>query len=131
MAYSNYTLQATANDGHVDNVAYLQYLDDARKEWYRYCTQNDVEAMVVHLNASYKQEMFDGEKVRIQSTLNRVGNTSFVLNQTMYNKIEEVVFQAEVVLCTVDIKTRRKVRVPDVIRELLDTNILLNELIHQ
>lgn len=124
MATTEKSIFTPAGSGHVNNVQYLEFLEMARKDWYHYCLSIGVEAMVVHINADYKKEVFGNEQLRIRTVLDRIGNTSFTLHQTIYHSENEPVLNADVTLVTVDRETRTKCTVPDTFRELLHTESL-------
>jgi thioesterase-3 len=126
LAYSELTIVAESNRGHVNNVKLADYLDQARKDWYHYCILLGVEAVVVHIGVDYKKEVFNNEKLMIHTCIERVGNTSFTLQQTILNNQKELMVSAEVVLTTINRQTRGKVTVPDEVRKLLRTNAVLN-----
>ena len=117
---------AETKTAHVNNVALFDYLDEARKKWYHYSILNGVESVVVHIGINYKREVFNQNKLVVRTTLARVGNTSYMLNQTIVNHLEELVVSAEVVLTTINRQTRTKVKVPQGIRSLLDQEILVD-----
>jgi hypothetical protein len=52
---------AETNRGHVNNVKLVDYLDEARKDWYHYCILLGVEAVVVHIGTDFKKEVFNNE----------------------------------------------------------------------
>lgn len=79
-----------------------------------------VESVLVHISADFKKEIFPRDKLRIRTGLERVGNTSFTLRQTVMNQRNEQVVSAEVVLATIDRQKRTKVTVSDEIRNLKD-----------
>jgi YbgC/YbaW family acyl-CoA thioester hydrolase len=111
-------------NGHVNNAKYLEYLEWGREDWYEqlgldYYTlkQMGFLTVVVHISADYRREALQNDRLRIRTVVDRVGNTSFVMKQTIDNQRGERVMDAEVVLVTIDPVTRQKVRVPDVIRQ--------------
>mgnify|MGYP001233681313 CR=1 FL=1 len=112
---------AKAKGNHVNNVTYLEYLETTRKKLYAYCISLGVEAMVVNINASYHHEVFNNELLTIETTIEKVGNTSITLSQDLYTEKNIKAVSATVVLVTVNQETREKVRVPDEIRELAKT----------
>lgn len=112
---------AKAKGNHVNNVTYLEYLETARKELYARCISLGVEAMVVNVNANYHHEVFNNELLTIETTIEKVGNTSITLSQDLYTEKNIKAVSATVVLVTVNQETREKVRVPDGIRELAKT----------
>ena len=127
LAYSELFIVAEANRGHVSNVKLFEYLDEGRKWWYRYCVSLGVEAVVVHIEVDYKKEVFNHDRLWVQTSLERIGNTSFTLKQTMTNEQQERMVAAEVVLTTINRQTRRKVLVPDEVRNLLNSDSNLTE----
>lgn len=115
---------AKASGNHVNNVMYLEYLEIARRELYAHCISLGVEAMVAHIRADYKKEVFNRETLTIHSTIEKVGNTSITLKQEMLTEGGELAVSATVVLVTVNQQSRQKVRVPDEIRELNKQNVI-------
>ncbi|MBU8907568.1 acyl-CoA thioesterase [Desertibacillus haloalkaliphilus] len=119
MAYSKLHIKAETTSDHINNVMYMEYLEKARKVWYQFCLSHDVRAMVVNINADYKREMFDQERLTIHTETERVGRTSFTLKQTIINEENELVLSANAVLAVVDRQTKAKTHVPQAIRELV------------
>ncbi|MCM3584194.1 acyl-CoA thioesterase [Mesobacillus maritimus] len=126
MAYSEMKIVAKTNKAHVNNVLLFEYLDQARQDWYRFSIKTGVESVVVHAGVSYKKEVFNHNQLLIQTTLDRIGNTSYTLKQNMINHLNELVVTAEVVLTTINRQTRMKVNVPEAFHTLLKENINLN-----
>lgn len=129
LTYSVLNIVAETESGHVSNVKLIDYLDQARKDWYHYCILLGVEAVVVHIGADFKKEVFNHEKLLIRTWLKSVGNTSFTLKQTVVNEHKELVVSADVVLTTIHRQMREKVTVPEGIRRLLKGDDVL-ELSH-
>ncbi|MFB6469464.1 acyl-CoA thioesterase [Cytobacillus sp. Hz8] len=125
MAYSEWHLVAKTKSYHVSNVKLLDYLDQARTEWYHFCKGLGVEAVVVHISADYKKEVFDGDPIMIRTWMERVGNTSFAIKQIMEREPLERIVEAEVILTTIDCQSRIKVSVPFEVRQLLHQDINL------
>lgn len=117
MAYTELQLTTKTEKFHVNNVKLLQYLDEARRPWYSFCYSLGVEAVVVHIEADYKKEVFNDEELTIRTTLERLGNTSFTLKQSIRNASEELVLNALVVLATIDRETRTKTTLPSELRD--------------
>jgi thioesterase-3 len=113
-------------NGHVNNAKFLEYLEWGREDWYEQ-HQLDYETLkalgavtvVVHVSANYRREAVQNDRLRIQTQLSEVGNTSFRMKQWIYNQRDELVLDAEFVIVTVDPVTHQKVRVPDAIRSQL------------
>ena len=110
-------------NGHVNNAKYLEYLEWGREDWYEQLgldydvlKRMGIVTVVAHVSADYKKEAVQNDNLTIRSWLDHVGNTSFVMKQTIVNQRGELVVQAEFVIVTIDPETRQKVRVPDEIR---------------
>lgn len=125
MTYTELNIVAETSGFHVNNVKMFGYLDQARFTWYEYCKSHGFEAVVVHVRADFKKELFDQEKLYIRTWLDRIGNTSFTLKQTVKDDQSQDVSLAEVVLTTIDCETRKKITVPNEVRELLHKDIIL------
>ncbi|MGG1660004.1 acyl-CoA thioesterase [Brevibacillus sp. NRS-1366] len=102
--------------GHVNNVKYLEFLEAARKSWYEYFTSLGFVSFMAHLRVNYKKEGFLHDRLRIYTVLHHVGNTSFILKQTINNQRSEVVLEAEATFVSIDVETGMKIRVPDELR---------------
>lgn len=126
MAFSEMEIIAESSKFHVSNVQMYQYLDEARKDWYHYCILMGVEAVLVHISADFRKEIFNQDLLRIRTWLERVGNTSFTLKQTVMNQGNDLIVSAEVVLATIDRQKRTKVTVPDQVRSLIHTDSVLD-----
>lgn len=126
MAFTEMEIIAESSKFHVSNVQMYQYLDEARKDWYHYCILVSVEAVLVHISADFKKEVFNQDRLRIRTWLERVGNTSFALKQTVMNQGDLPIVSAEVVLATIDREKRTKVTVPDQVRSLIHDDSVLD-----
>lgn len=127
MTFTEMEVIAESRHGHVSNVKLYEYLDQARKDWYHYCSLLGVEAVAVHISVDYKKEVFQDDRLFITTTLERVGNTSFTLLQKIIRDDESLVVSAQAVLTTIDRNTRGKVSVPDEVRSLLKKDTRLDE----
>lgn len=128
MTYSELELVAQTSKGHVSNVKLFDYFDQARMEWYRFCIDQGVEAVAVHISVDYKKEVFNNDSLIVRTWLERVGNTSFTLMQRMENTLGNQIASAEVVLTTINRQTRIKTAVPQGVRDLLhqDAELVTN-----
>jgi thioesterase III len=114
-------------NGHVNNAKFLEYLEWGREDWYEKCglyydvlKELGIVTVVVHVVADYLREAVQNDKLRIQTNLKSIGNTSFVMDQSIRNQGDELVLTAEFVIVTVHPETHVKTRVPDVIRNELE-----------
>lgn len=125
MTYSELHLVAETKRFHINNVEMFGYLEQARRIWYELCKKHGVEGVIVHVEADFKKEIFNQEKINIRTWLERIGNTSFTLKQTVVNEQDDLIVSATTVIATINSDTRTKTPVPDEIRELLHKETVL------
>jgi YbgC/YbaW family acyl-CoA thioester hydrolase len=107
-------------NGHVNNAKYIEYLEWAREAWYeslglthaRLLAEGAI-TVTVNLNVNYRRETRQGERLTIETKPARLGNTSFVLTQTIHDGAGELVLDASVTTVTIDAETRRSRVVPE------------------
>jgi YbgC/YbaW family acyl-CoA thioester hydrolase len=107
-------------NGHVNNAKYVEYLEWGREEWYdrngfRYARLEELGAVtvVVNLNLNLRQPCHQGDRLRIVTSPQRRGRTSFALAQRIEREDGAVVADAVVTLVTVDPSTRRPRPLPE------------------
>lgn len=120
------TVRSTEIDvnGHVNNAKYLEYLEWGREDWYErlgldyetLCGMGVI-TVVVHVSANFRAEAKQNDTLTVTTHMSRVGNTSFTMTQSIDNQRHERVLDAEFIIVTVDAQSRKKIRVPDAIRE--------------
>lgn len=116
-------------NGHVNNAKYLEYLEWGREEWWElhgldYDVLKDfgVLTVLVHISANYRKEAFQNDRLRIETWLSDVRNTSLTMEQTITNQHGDLVLDAQVILVTIDPLERKKVSVPTAVRAHLESD---------
>src|ERR1700730_2042759 len=96
-------------NGHVNNAKYLEYLEWGREEWYEQVGLSyetflklGIQTVTVNISINYRKECRQGDRLTIVTEPMRLGNTSFVLLQTITNHANEVVADATVTSVTMD-----------------------------
>lgn len=114
-------------NGHVNNAKYLEYLEWGRESWYEeaglyYETllKMGIQTVTVNININYWKECKQNDRLSIKTRPERVGKSSFVLLQEIYNQHGEKVADALVTCVTMDAETRKSREVPDELRALFD-----------
>jgi YbgC/YbaW family acyl-CoA thioester hydrolase len=112
-------------NGHVNNAKYLEYLEWGREEWYESAgfhydvfTQMGLHTVTVNININYRKECRQGDRLTIVTRPERVGRSSYVLKQEIFNERGELCADALVTSVTMDIRTRRSREVPESFRKL-------------
>lgn len=112
-------------NGHVNNAKYLEYLEWGREDWYEKVglhydkfLQMGIQTVTVNININYRKECKQNDQLSIKTRPEKVGRTSFVLRQEIYNQNGEKCADALVTNVTMDAETRTSRDVPDELREL-------------
>nr|WP_281257243.1 acyl-CoA thioesterase [Laceyella sediminis] len=110
--------------GHVNNAKYLEYMEWSREDWYNRAglpfdllSEQNVGTVTVNININYRKEARLGQKLTVSTEPIRKGRTSFVLKHEIVNEREELVADAEVISCTIDLKERKAVPLPDALAQ--------------
>ena len=103
---------------HVNNCMYVIYLEKARKHWYQqagaskdYLQQRNLGTAVLKLDVLFRKEARLGEQLIIRTKPDYLGNTSFVLKQTIINRDGELITEAIVTNVMFDRLKRNSTRV--------------------
>jgi len=112
-------------NGHVNNAKYLEYLEWGREEWYEQAgltyerfAQMEIQTVTVNININYRKECNQGDRLTIKTSPEKVGRTSYVLKQEIFNQDGERCADALVTSVTMDSVNRKSREVPAELREL-------------
>lgn len=123
--------------GHINNAVYATYAELGRVEFMRALGIEPGGFILARLALDYRRQVRLGERVSVETWVERVGNTSVTMRQVVLagggaaalaatgaeaeaaTVVEaEVATEVEAVAVTFDYATNRPVRVPDRMREL-------------
>ncbi|WP_027417279.1 acyl-CoA thioesterase [Aneurinibacillus terranovensis] len=106
-------------NGHVNNAKYLEYLEWGREEWYEQANlpydsflEMGIQTVTVNININYRKECRQNDRLTIKTSPERLGRTSYVLKQEIFNQDGQLVADATVTSVTMDSKTRTSRSVP-------------------
>jgi YbgC/YbaW family acyl-CoA thioester hydrolase len=107
-------------NGHVNNAKYVEYLEWGREEWYErnglpYDRLHAMGAITVtvNLDLNFRQECRQGETLLILTRPQRVGRTSFTLQQEIRKPDGTAAAEGSVTLVTIDPATRKSRPLPE------------------
>ncbi|PZE20570.1 acyl-CoA thioesterase [Paenibacillus xerothermodurans] len=110
-------------NGHVNNAKYLEYLEWGREEWYERAglpydvfLQMGIQTVTVNVNINYRKECRQGDKLSIYTRPSRMGRSSYVLEQMIFNQRGELCADAMVTCVTMDSETRKSRELPAELR---------------
>ncbi|GAB3113528.1 acyl-CoA thioesterase [Aestuariicella hydrocarbonica] len=102
--------------GHINNVSYAAWLEQGRTGFFtRNAPHKHSPLMLVKLEINYRHESFHGTDVEVHTHLTKLGNSTFTLAQTIFQK-QVVVVEAISVLVRFDSQNKRSLPFDDVSR---------------
>jgi thioesterase-3 len=111
-------------NGHVNNAKYLEYLEWGREEWYEQIglhydrfLEMGIQTVTVNININYRKECRQGDRLTIKTRPEKIGRTSYVLRQEIYNQDNALCADALVTSVAMDAKTRTSREVPEALRK--------------
>lgn len=125
----DYQLQVRFSDvdayGHVNNVKYFEYYQEARIAYIYGISQGDEEGfagtsvVVAQCDVDYKAPiLFRSEPYTVRSWVSHVGRSSLVVESAILDG-DRLLSQARVVLVTFDTKTQKAAPAPESVRRLM------------
>lgn len=105
--------------GHMNHVKYLEYMREARGEWYSQAglsrelfAEKQMGSAVKRIDIQFFKEARLGDTLQIITSPLRLGTTSFVFKQVINNQEEVPIAEAEVIMAVFHLVERKSVRVP-------------------
>lgn len=113
--------------GHVNNASYFSYLEHARVNFFKALSSDDGyqydkwQFILATIKCDFLAQTYFDQELTIATKVSRVGNTSFTLEQPMYDrKTGTLVASGESVLVYFDFDEQTSKPVPGALREKLD-----------
>lgn len=109
--------------GHINNVAFMKYIQSGRIAfWESLGLASKPEAsgfgfVLASTHCDFKANLFYPGTVKIKTELEKAGNTSITLHHTLWNDAGEIAAHGKDVLVTFDYIDRKKIPIPDWVRE--------------
>ena len=108
--------------GHLNHVQAVEYLERARRDWYRACGLWDegrehFGVVVLNVNVDFRRECFLGEHLRVMTRPNTLGRKSFTMAQRVIKADESVAIEGEATSVVMDLEFRTTLVVPRCVAE--------------
>ena len=100
------------------NDAWEDLMDLEKISFQKVFTQGSYVYVIVHAESDYKTALHIGDKLDVKIEVKAIGNTSFTI-VTYIMRDNELVGITKTVQVCIDRMTRKKIRVPDELREIL------------
>jgi acyl-CoA thioester hydrolase len=119
-------IQVRFNDtdmlGHLNNTAYALYAEQARVMFFHALGLEKVTLILAHISLDFRKQVTFGDAVFVETTVEKVGNSSVTLLQNVFaNNVLAVETKSVVVLFDYDAQKPKKI--PDDLRRGLETFI--------
>ena len=103
--------------GHLNHVAAVRLLEQARYEWYAACGLFDGEqgrlgTVVVNINYDYRRECFLAERLRVMSRGVSMGTKSIVIAHEILKPDGEIAIEGRATSVVMDLDARQIIPVP-------------------
>ncbi|MDO6819264.1 thioesterase family protein [Zobellia sp. 1_MG-2023] len=115
--------------GVVYHGNYAQYLEMGRVEWlrskgisYKNMEENGIMLPVVSLSLNYKKSAFYDDLISVETRLKKTPSVRIEFNYVIRNEKQEILLEANTVLVFVDKKSKRPIRCPQNILEIIIEN---------
>jgi acyl-CoA thioester hydrolase len=112
--------------GHVNNVSFVQFLEQSRVEWMYHLIRQGIprfDVVVVHLTMDYRQQIHFGQHVEVEVWPSKLGNTSFEFSYHMWAD-GKLCAEARSVQVVIDPQTMQPIPISPQIRTLLEQAML-------
>ena len=106
--------------GHLNHVAAVRILEQARDAWYHSCGlyRDDPDrygTVIVNINYDYHNECFVGETLRVTTTPQRIGTKSIVVSHEILKPNDEPAVSGEAISVIMDMYARTVIPIPECI----------------
>ncbi len=106
--------------GHVNNVRYFDYFQQARIEWLEALEldmQQTTGPVVVHIACTFLKPVIYPAKLILQSSLHHIGNSSLMMDHDLFQN-DQLMAQGVCKIVWIDYVKNKSIRLPEKIRQL-------------
>ncbi len=104
-----------SNQLKIAHDAYESFFEDIGFSLAKIIHKEDFFLPIVHSETEYKSPLSVGDLIEVQTTVARVGTTSFTLAYKILNAVKDIVGAVKTVHVSIDKKTRKKIPLPSVL----------------
>ena len=122
--------------GHVNNISYYIYLEEARTKFFEYCHIDKIRKnfkeklhfMIASSKCEYYKQVYAKQNLKLNSKITRIGTKSFTLeHDIMYEETREKVATGSAVIVCYNLETQKSVKIPPSILSVLEQYLIVNE----
>lgn len=113
--------------GHINNTALPVWFEAARTPFFRFFTPDlathNWKLIVAKIEVEFKGELFYGQEVTIESSISRIGTSSFVIRQAVYQH-GELCALGHATMVRFDFKNKQSVALSEKERDQLKQHLV-------
>lgn len=115
--------------GHINNVSYFIYFEQARVDFFRHLAGADAmdqfQFVLVSAGCDYIEQAYFGRPLTIRTVVSRIGNKSFTLDHEVVEKNSgKLIARGRAVVVVFDTETGRAQVVPDILKEKMEAYLV-------
>ncbi len=123
-------IQVRFNDtdmlGHLNNTAYALYVEQARVEFFHSLGMARIALILAHLSLDFRKQVTFGDTVHVETKVNKVGNSSVTLAQSVFAN-GEVAADTTSVVVLFDYEAQKPKVIPNELRVQLQNYRVQND----
>ena len=112
-----------ADQFYIAHDAYESFMEDVGMNFARIIKSTDFLVAIIRAEADFKEQLYVGDRLRINIRAEKIGKTSFILAYDIKNVEGDSVGTVRTVHVCIDKEKRKKKRLPDKLRKALETII--------
>ncbi|RLL46837.1 acyl-CoA thioesterase [Oceanobacillus piezotolerans] len=116
--------------GHVNNVSYLIYFEEARTKFFdEVCGNKELAEsfILASVTCDYLSQAFAAQILKIETRVSRVGKKSFTVEHLLKDKeTNGIIAKGTAVLVAFDYKIQKTISIPSGVRSRLENRLVSN-----
>jgi acyl-CoA thioester hydrolase len=122
--------------GHVNNISYYIYLEEARTKFLEYCEidklrktfKQKLHFMIASSKCNYYKQVYAKQNLKLNSKITRIGTKSFTLEHDIMDaETGDMVATGGAVMVCFNLETQKSVEIPPSILSVLEKHLIVNE----
>jgi acyl-CoA thioester hydrolase len=104
--------------GHVSNIAFSLYAEQARVTFFRSLGMGRITLILAHISLDFRKQIKFGDTLHVETKVEKIGNTSVTLLQTIYSN-DDLAAETKSVVVLFDYETQKPKAISEDLRERL------------
>ncbi|MDE5413879.1 acyl-CoA thioesterase [Alkalihalobacterium chitinilyticum] len=110
--------------GHVSNISYFIYLEEARVEFFKlFTSEMDMKSwnfILAHTGCDFVNQAYFDEILTVATSVEHVGNSSFEVSHHIYNRHQQLIAKGKAIVVYFDFEDQKSKPIPEPIKEKLN-----------